>query len=293
MNKQRVFWMATPALGLAVLLGGSGPARALDIQMYAITDWISECSAGDRSGWDAQVRSWYDAAALFGHNRQLSFVNGNFNRNLLCDPDTGLAGCDDAAWGDSGDAVMLGLHGRDSGNHWAGALRRNGGAAVNDCYIDAPESGSGELFFGDVDTEFLHLSSCNSLDDDNLPNAWRMLQDPVDSPKNGRRMHQVNGFHGMMGIGPGYYPDYTDFGILASVEPVKDAWQDTQYHPEMSNQKCPISYAVGNGKNDCFNRIQTESYANVGADPTAITYYCYYYFEGCDPAAEDTFTPPN
>ena len=130
MNKRRAFWIGTPTVALTVLFGGSRAARALDMQMYAITDWISECSGSDRTGWDDQVRSWYDAAALFGHNRQRSFVNGNFNRNLFCDPDTGLASCDDGAWGDSGDAVMVGLHGSDSGNHWAGSPAPQGGAAV-------------------------------------------------------------------------------------------------------------------------------------------------------------------
>jgi hypothetical protein len=47
---------------------------------------------------------------------------------------------------------------------------------------------------GDNQTEFLHFSSCNSLDDDYMPTLWRLFEDP-DSALNGRRLHQATGFH--------------------------------------------------------------------------------------------------
>jgi hypothetical protein len=67
---------------------------------------------------------------------------------------------------------------------------------------------------------------------------------------------------------------------------------DTMYHPEMENVKCPVAYAVGTSKNNCFNRIDSENYYNVLSDPSAINYYCYYYYDKCHPAEQGPFTPP-
>jgi hypothetical protein len=96
-------------------------------------------------------------------------ADGNFTRALLCDPDTGLPGCDDGNHLDDADVAIIALHGSDVNRHWRGALRFSGGPPNGDCGIDAPEAGSGEMFLGDSDLEFLHMSSCHSMDDDNCP----------------------------------------------------------------------------------------------------------------------------
>jgi hypothetical protein len=295
MKKARVPGLSAAALAvLGVALLAPRPAWAgLEVRALAIDNFQSgQCGGGDRS-WSAMIGNWYYIMPLFGHTLSGFKIDGDFNRGLLCDPDTGLAGCQDQNYADAADVVMIGLHGADTGTHWRGTLRKNGGAAVNDCQIDAPDApGNGELFLGDVDAEFLHLSSCNSMDDGNMPNVWRMFQDPVDSPVNGRRLHQATGFHGMMGIGDSYHADYALFAFSAQYGSIKDAWMDTMYHPEMENVKCPVAYAVGTSKNNCFTRIDNESYKNVYSDPSAINYYCYYFYDKCDPALEDPFTPP-
>lgn len=286
------------AAGLAAL---SAPlpsaANHLEAQMYVVTDWISECQQADLGYWDDMVDFWYNEMDNHGwYHRNRRVVDGNMDRDRFCDPDTGLANCNDHRNIDSGDAVMLGLHGGDSGNHWIGALRRNGGASVNDCFIDAPETpGGNEMRVGDIDTEFLHFSSCNSMDDDNLPFAYHMFQDIDDSPNNGRRLHQANGFHGLMWIGGCCDDQYEDFADDAHDVSIREAWMDHMFVTGIngSSTQCPVAYGVGSNRNDCFNRLDNERYNNVFSDPSSIGYYCYYYYNGCTPAGETAFTDPN
>src|SRR5262249_32548834 len=150
-----------------------------------------------------------------GHHTTEFLVDGNMTRDRFCDPDSGLSGCKDYKYIDSGEAVMIGLHGSEVGHHWEGLMRKPG--SDGSCHIDAPESpgdGAG-LFLGDMDAMFFHFSSCHSMDDDDMPNKWRLFEDPMDSPGNGRRLHQADGFHGMMGIGSTYDPDYLVFAMAA------------------------------------------------------------------------------
>jgi len=265
---------ATAGLALwALALVAARPASAqLNVQAYSIDNFQGgQCGGGDRS-WSEMLGNWYFGMTFFGfHNGTRFWVDGDFNRSLLCDPDTGLSDCKDYKYG----------------------LMRKLAADGKDCNITAPDApGNGQLFLGDVEAEFFHMSSCNSMNDNNMPNTWRFFEDPVDSPGNGRRLHQATGFHGMMGIGSGYDVDYLLFSMSAQFASIKDAWMDTMYHPEMANVKCPVAYAVGTSKNNCFTRIDHESYHNVYSDPSAINYYCYYYYDKCDPASQGPFTPP-
>jgi len=285
--------IATLAVLVACALS-TRPASALDVRAMAIDHFatLGMCGGGDRT-WSEMIGNWYSMMAVQGHTLSGFTIDGNFNRGLLCDPDTGLAGCQDFNYVDGAKAVMIGLHGASRQGRWRGTMLSNGGPAINDCYIEAPDaSGHGEFFVGDNDAEFLHLSSCQGMTDHDLPNKWRLFEDPVDSPKNGRRLHEATGFHGMMGIGPGYDSDYSMFAITAQFVSIKDAWMDTMHHPNMENQKCPVAYAIGTSTKDCFHRIDNETYKNVFSDPGPINTYCYYYYDKCDPAAGSPFTPP-
>jgi hypothetical protein len=295
-------WLGTGVIHVVLLaalilaLPRPGWSTHLEAQMYVVTDWITECPASDRSYWDDMVDFWYNEMDNHGwYSKTRRFVDGNLERDLLCDPDTGLANCNDGAYLDSGDAIMLGMHGADSGDHWRGSLRRNGG--VNDCTIDAPDGSGGaeELFAGDLDAEFLHLSSCNSMDDDNLPFTWHLFEDPVDSLVNGHRLHIATGFHGVMWIGGCCDDQYEDFAADAFSVSIKDAWMDNMFVTGIngSSTQCPVAYAVGQGRTDCFNRLDNERYNNVFSDPAGLTYYCYYYYASCDPDGETAFVDPN
>lgn len=272
-------------------------AGNLEAQMYAVTDWISECQQNDVGYWDDMVDYWYNEVTDHGvYYKAGRFVDGDMTRGRFCDPDTGLADCQDQNWLDSADAAIIALHGADSGNHWIGALRRNGGSSVNDCFIDAPEAAdTREMRLGDIDLEFLHMSSCQSMDDDNLPFTYHMFQDDDDSPINGRRLHQADGFHGLMWIGGCCDDQYEDFADDAYSVSIREAWMDNMYVTGIngSSTQCPVAYAVGRDRADCFNRLDNERYNNIYSDPTAIGYYCYYYYPGCTPAGETAFRDPN
>lgn len=267
-------------------------ADHLEAKMLGVTDWTTECPANDLSYWDDMVSFWYNEIDDHGwYHRDGSTVDGDLDRSKLCDPDQQTP-CSDHVFSDDADAVMVFMHGFDAGDTWGGALRRNGGPNVNDCDVNFPNaSDNGDVFMGDIDAEFLHLSSCNSLDADNLANSWRAFRDPVDSEINGRRLHQVTGFHGFMWIGGCCDDQYEDFADDAHSVSIKDAWMDTMYVTGIngSSTQCPVAYAVGSNATDCFNRIDHERYNNVFSDPASIGYYCYYYYPGCDPEGEGPF----
>lgn len=295
---KRVSWLWGSIFALICSISWhTASATHLEAQMYVVTDWIAECPADDRDYWDDMVDFWYNEMDNHGwYHKDRRMVNGNIDRDLFCDPDTGLSNCRDWENADEGDAIMLGMHGSDSGAHWRGSLRRNGGAGVNDCHIDAPETWSGgEMRMGDYDAEFLHFSSCNSMDDDNLTKTYHMFGDADDTPSNHRRLHQATGFHGFMWIGGCCDDQYEDFADDAHSVSIKEAWMDNMYVTGINGSatQCPVAYAVGRDRNDCFNRIDHERYNNIYSDPADIGYYCYYYYDGCDPDGETAFVDPN
>lgn len=287
--------LALAAVPLAV------QAEHLEAKMYGVNNWDQDCNGNDLN-WSAQVDRWYNEITDHGwYRKDGRFVDVGMDRDPFCDPDSGAANCVDHNRIDDGDAVMIFMHGSDSDRHWRGLLRFNGGAGVNDCRIDAPQASTegtaaAEMYVGDVDMEFLHLSSCNSMDDDNITNAWRMMRDPIDSPNNGRRLHQLNGFHGVMWIGSSYRGDYEDFADDAFSTSIKNAWLDNMYRSGIGSndvEQCPVAMAIGTSEADCFNRIQNERYNNIFSDPAGNSYYCYYFFDQCDPAGDDPFDDPN
>jgi len=298
-----VAWLAGALLSAAaagMLAVSPASANHLEAKMYGVDNWDQDCS-GNSLNWSAQVDRWYNEIEDHGwYSKDGRFVDNGMDRSPFCDPDA-ASPCNDGWRMDDGDAVMIFMHGSDSNNHWRGRLRFDGGAAVNDCWIDAPESGTeygagAELYAGDMDMEFLHFSSCNSMDDDNLTNSWRMFRDPIDSPQNGRRLHQADGFHGFMWIGSSLRADYEDFADDAFSVSIKDSWMDNMRRNNMgsnNDDQCPVAMAIGSDRADCFNRIDNERYNNIFSDPSSNGYYCYYYYDGCDPAGDGPFSDPN
>ncbi len=276
-------------------------ATHLEAKMYGVDNWDLDCS-GNSLNWSAQVDRWYNEMDNHGwYSRDGRFVDTSMDRDPFCDPDQANPNCVDHNRIDDGDAVMIFMHGSDKDNHWRGKLRDKDAAEVNHCYIDAPEAateggGGAEMFLGDIDMEFMHFSSCNSMDDDNLTNAWRVFRDPADSPGNGRRLHQADGFHGFMWIGSSLRQDYEDFADDAFSVSIRESWMDNMYRVNMGDNnadQCPVAYAIGSNRSDCFNRLDNERYNNIFSDPSSNAHYCYYYYEGCDPDGDDPFVDPN
>lgn len=279
-------------------------ATHLEAQNYTIDNFQASgaCQGADRC-WTSMTDAWYNEMDDHGfYSRDRRLVDDSLSAAFFCDPDTG-GNCFDHLNIDEGDVAMIGTHGFDSGGHWRGLMRFQNTGDAN-CSIDAPEAGSGELFLGDADLEFLHLSSCNSMDDDNLGNTWRFFQDPVDSPASGKRLHQANGFHGVMFIFCNWGFRYEGFAADAFAGSIKDAWLSNMYVASVSvdtdgdminetYEQCPVAYGVAPTFNECLTRLQNEQYDVVMTDPASIGAVCAYAFTGCDPFADNPFSFEN
>jgi hypothetical protein len=285
------------ALALGAMLLSAGAASALEAKSYTVTTWNAGCGGSTRSTWDDMTDAWYDeitnsGTSLFGwcisghcsdaFTREGQMVDGNVINSAFADASRVSWG-DDIDRLDDGDAVMIGLHGADVSNGWSGSVRVNE-AGSGDCSIR-----TAEMEIGDTDLEFLHLSSCNSMDD----NMWGNWE------KSMARAHQVDGFHGLMWIGTSLVGDYEDFADDAFGGAISDSWLDNHYYSNAfgagnADDQCPVAFAVGANGTDVLDRLHGERYDNVFSDPPhstttgAGTTWAATYISGCNPQGEDT-----
>ncbi len=282
MTKHAGTWVARGAVWLFVLITGvltSLPTLAQEAKVYAITRWDGGCGGSTRDWWDNMADAWYDEITdngwtfwgwcITGHcgkayTRDGRQVNGNMVNSMFADQNV-------VTWGrdtnhlDEADAALIAWHGAETGNVYLGSMR-----------VD--EAGGGDCRIGNSDLEFLHLSSCQSMDDNQWADRWRAF----------RGAHQVDGFHGLMWIGSGMVNDYEDFADDAFDTTIADAWLDNMYIANVSgsDDQCPVAYAVGANSADTWSRIGTERYDRVLSDPNTIGYWGAIFISGCNPAAE-------
>lgn len=285
-----LFVLAATGVNQVQAAGGTYEA-----QLYAITQWTDTCYGGSRSWWDDMGDAWYDEITdsgfswsffgidlcFWGHcddyfTRDRRWVNGGMSGDEFTEENSFVCGTD-RTYPDEGDAVMIATHGGDDGEYWRGLMRYKD--CNNDCYIN----GRDELRVGDFDTEFLHLSSCHSLDDNMIGRAYRQF--------GSLRLHQLHGFHGCMWIGSSMVNDYEDFAEDAFDTSIASSWMENMYRENINGQytQCPVAYGVGTTANECLSRLANERYNNVYSDPSDVGYYCYYYYSECDPACESAF----
>jgi len=285
------------AVAAAWVWAASPPRGERKAVARVITRWDSDCDGSNRADWDNMVDAWYDEITNDdprpdGHGaaawvRDGFHVNGNIVDSDFADPDKvpwGNDFADDRL--DEDDVCMVGLHGGEtSGNlRWRGRVR-----------VDEPPDGAGDpncnayqghMTLGNTDLEFLHMSSCHSLCQDN----WTSWQDSF------ARLHQLNGFHGIMYIVPWWPVLYEDFGDDVFDDPIYEAWLDNLYDPEhwyevyQDGDQCPTSMASGSGLLDAWDRLTTEQYNNVFADPQSNSFVQLWVSE-CDPY-DDAALPP-
>jgi hypothetical protein len=287
MPQERCLWgrVGWALAVLAVVLGGR-LAEAQEAKVYAVTTWNAGCSGGTRDAWDDMADAWYDEVTdsgfslfgwcLWGHcdeaySRDGRLVNGGMVNSMFADGSEVAFG-NDSAHVDEADAALVAWHGAESGNVYLGSMRVNE-LGSGDCTLRRDE-----MELGDWDLEFLHLSSCQSMDDNQWSTWWQAFGGA----------HQVDGFHGLMWIGSGLVGDYSDFADDAFDTTIADAWLDNMYRPDISgsDDQCPVAYAVGANSADTWSRIGSERYNHVLSDPTNIGYWGVVFIGGCDPAAE-------
>jgi len=271
---------------LSLLMVGLLANAREEAKMYVVTRWNAGCSGGTRTLWDNMVDAWYDEITdqgfelggwcLWGHcgkaySKDGRQVDGRIRNSQFADASACSCG-NDTTHLDAGDAVMVGWHGGNDNGVYEGSMR-----------VD--ESGSGdcdlrrdEMELGDWDLEFLHMSSCHSMDRNMWSNWWRAFGG----------VHQIDGFHGCMWIGSSFINDYEDFADDAFSMSIADAWLDNMYRTNVNGQydQCPVAYAVGASRNDVLTRIGSERYGHVSSDPTNIQWWAAMYIRGCNPACE-------
>jgi len=268
-------------------------AQYREAKLFAITTWNAGCGGEPRSAWDDMGLAWYNEITSVGFNfggwfwgdwwwfghgpdaytRDGTYINGNIADSWFTDSDIVWWG-NDHNYVDEADACMICLHGGDPSGRWEGSVRVNE-AGPGNC-----RTWQGDMAFGDLDLEFLHLSSCHSLDDNQWFFEWLSSFDGL---------HQVDGFHGEMWIGTSLINDYEDFANDAFDIDIASAWLDNMYHANISGScdQCPVAYAVGNNCSNMWNRIGNERYNYVYSDPTTIGYVGCIYISNCDPCGED------
>lgn len=282
---------------LAMMLARATPGAAYDYKYYAWLTETTECptSSSNLPPMDDMLESWADEMDDEGWNDAGHGVDNFINLDRFCDPDSSISGCNDHTTGiDEGDAVMIGTHGSDSGDHWTGLLRDSGTSAAS-CRMNSTD----DFRAGDYDAEVIHLVSCHSLDDDIIPQAWQLMEDVVDSPSSGLRLRILTGFHGDAAIGTSFTGEYEQVAHDGFRSSVADAWVDNlfdgsvQYVGETGTyDQCPIAVALGATESGCEDRILDTEY-DTGSDPSDDDYYCYSYIEDCDPLDEGPFIPPS
>jgi len=276
------------ALSAGLICAPAGKCAADDMSLesnaFVITRWNGDCDANRVDDWDNMVRAWYNeisnnAALPNGHGAE-AYAIGWLNvdnwivDSQFCDPDI-VAWGDDFNFTELPDAFMAGFHGGNSSDdhRWLGSVK-----------YDEPGGGNcvayqGHMRLGDDDLEFLHLSSCFSMDREDWWNEW-------NSTFNG--LHEVDGFHGIMWIDKSYSKYYRRFADDSFWMSIADSWMDQMYQsPWFRADQCPVSRVVGFNPDDCRDRLNEERYNNVFADPPGtlnpFRSHAVKYINGCDP----------
>lgn len=255
-----------------------------EASVRVITSWTSACSASSVSAWDNMLDGWFEDITdgrgwPFGHhskawNRDTFKVNGSIVDSDFTDSSRTSFGNDEARGRiDEADAFMLGLHGGEaaSDDHYYGKVRVNEPGAGN-CYFFQDQM----LF--DRDLEFLHLSSCHSMCDDNYRQWIGALN----------RCHLITGFHGIMWISTSFTSRYRRFSADSFRYSIAEAWIDNHHSVAGRYDHCPTSFGVGNSVSNLWSRMENEEYDRVYPDPstTASRWYGIIYIEDCDPLGD-------
>lgn len=301
--KKRVFeYIPAILLGWLVAFAFSTSAVAMEVKVFAIGDFVPTASGGcggnDIGHWPVMVDKWYDHMGVHGHTKDGQYTNGNMTIQRFADPDF-FSGALDYIYADDADALMIAAHGGDNGDHWVATMRY---PWSSNCGLDAGGTAN-DMHLGEIDVEFIHLSSCFSGDDDNIWGVHSAMNDPIDQ---GSYAHQWDGFHGIMWIGNRFDNDYKEFAHDAHSIAMARSWVNNMYDSRVDcagydpwnwfgtcQQQCPVAYSVGTSGNNALSRLNNERYNNVYSDVTHPNFNgaAIRYIVSCDSVGETAFVP--
>lgn len=258
------------------------PERERAALVRVVTQWDSSCDASNRYGWGTMLNDWYEditdsRRTPWGHGTRAFWRDGFYQNGSIVDSDFTDPGA--VAWGndfaedrvDEPDAILVGLHGSPgTGDRWNAHVREDE-AGDGNCV-----SWQGHMRLGNEDLEFLHLSSCHSMNEEVWWDEWQ---------SSFHRLHQVNGFHGVSYVARAYGHRYGGFADDAFEISIADAWIDNLYkYRSRGRNMCPVARGVGFGTADLWNRMDHERYDWVFSDPDGAYAMGVVYISGCDPS---------
>lgn len=268
--------------------------------LKVITKWNSDCSGDDRELWDDMLEGWYfditngsmmtvyppaDNHGWDSYWPDAYHLNGDNVDSQYTDIKLVSWGNDTASGGgiDKPDVLMVGMHGTLDTNRWRGIVRvdekgeGNCGAWQKHIYIDA-------------DLEFLHLSSCHSMSEV----TWNNWNDSYG------KLHQVDGFHGVMWIKKELRDNYENFSNDSFHMAIASSWMENLYEKSIYAEykgvtdyymQCPCVHAAGESKTDLWNRMFNERYDFVQDHPKPTEFGVIYWVD-CDPEEADILKGP-
>ncbi len=282
---------------------GNPPIGEREALARVVTTWNSPTGCGGSTRcWDNQVGAWYAELtnpfpAPLGHGGSAWVQDGFYVDGNIVDSqftDQGIV-----TWGrdhnndnlDDVDVAMVGLHGgsASSNGSWVGSVRVDE-AGTGNC-----GTWQGHMLFGNEDLDFLHIDSCNSMDQTD----WLTWSSSFAG------IHSITAFHGVMFIycSDSWADRYRDFADDSFSIAIGNAWIDNLYRyrcvlvdpddgpPTLQRQdQCPVIRSVGvgpDGEADVIVRMQFERYNFEFGDPQPedISYHGLMWIGGCDPIA--------
>lgn len=280
-----MWWLLSVSPGVCL----ADDALEKEAMVYVITEWNVGCNGDLRSDWDDMVLPWFREIR---NNDPLPRGHGNAAWNFSAQNvdgvivDSDFVDPDNQAWGDDPnhadqmDAFMVGLHGGNGSNdhRWIGRVKWNEPGTGN-C-----NAYQGHIELGDDDLEFLHLSSCYSMDREDWWNEWNSSFDGL---------HQIDGFHGTMYIDPDWDRRYRRFADDSFWTSIADSWLDHLYYTHWilgNRDQCPVARNVGANADDALVRLNTERYNHVLDDPPGLSgarSHRARYIRGCNPYGKE------
>lgn len=294
--RRRFRWLAAGMMLAALAHAPSVEAQSVpasgskEAVVRVITQWTGGCSGDKRTSWDNMVDAWYDEitdddGSPWGHGSKAWVRDGFYQNDNIVDSD--FTDPDVVSWGndhaddrpDDVDVCMIALHGQNqNGERYKGTVRVN---EAGDGGCNADQS---EMQYGDGDLEFLHFSSCESMNEESWYPEWVYTY---------RGLHQIDGWHGLMWINTLYNGRYRRFADDAFDIGIADSWIDNHYDNAwefwQDYDHCPVPHGVGYSKSSVDTRLTYEEYDYVYDDIAFddIRNVMVFYIDGCNPKSED------
>jgi Family of unknown function (DUF6345) len=254
-----------------------------EASLYVMTNWpgppICDCDPrNEKDEWDDMLYwwLWYMDYPYSPGNwaEDQYYVDSPIVEGWFTDEMVDTANGNDDLYLDDADAAMSGGHGArvnlGGSLYWDGYQReRDWTGQTETCHLMSHEmllGGSDDSH----DLEFLHLSSCHSLEyDSSVTNdMWETWKGAFTSTTHEAGLHQLEGFHGHMTIHDYLWVDYFRVVQDGLVGSVAEAWVEHLYiWGSPGDNICPVSMVAGpNGQSATF-RLAHESYNSGYSDP--------------------------